>query len=77
MCTFENGATRTRRGFGRVEKRANGRCRAAYTGPDSELYRALMTFGSKDDAIAWLSARRAEIEMQVQVADNGDPIFWG
>ena len=55
---------RARRGFGRVEKRANGRYRAAYTGPDRELYRAPMTFGSKDDAIAWLSARRAEIEMQ-------------
>jgi hypothetical protein len=35
-----------------------------------------MTFGSQDDASAWLSARRAEIEMQVHVADNGDPIFW-
>lgn len=56
---------RVRRGFGRVEKRANGRYRAAYTGPDSQLYRAPMTFGSKDDAIAWLSARRAEIEMEV------------
>ncbi len=57
-------AARTRRGFGRVEQRANGRYRAAYTGPDGELYRAPMTFGSKDDAIAWLSARRAEIEMR-------------
>jgi integrase len=28
-----------------------------------------MTFGSKDDAIAWLSARRAEIEMQVWAPD--------
>ena len=64
----------TRRGFGRVERRANGRYRAAYTGPDRELYRAPMTFGSKDDAIAWLSARRAEIEMQVwapEVAARG------
>jgi len=60
---------RARRGFGRVEKRANGRYRAAYTGPDRELYRAPMTFGSKDDAIAWLSARRAEIEMQVWAPD--------
>ena len=40
----------------------NGRYRAAYTGPDRELYRAPMTFRSKDDAIAWLSARRAEID---------------
>jgi integrase len=65
---------RVRRGFGRVEKRTNGRYRAAYTGPDRELYRAPMTFGSKDDAIAWLSARRAEIEMQVwapEVAARG------
>lgn len=65
---------RTRRGFGRVEKRVNGRYRAAYTGPDRELYRAPMTFRSKDDAIAWLSARRAEIEMQVwapEVAARG------
>jgi len=60
---------RARRGFGRVEKRANGRYRAAYTGPDRGLYRAPMTFGSKDDAIAWLSARRAEIEMQVWAPD--------
>lgn len=59
------GKPRGRRGFGRVEKRSNGRYRAAYTGPDRELYRAPMTFGSKDDAIAWLSARRVEIEMQV------------
>ena len=56
---------RTRRGFGRVEQRANGRYRAAYTGPDKQLYRAPMTFGSKDDAIAWLTARRAEIEIEV------------
>src|SRR5215218_9039071 len=63
-----------RRGFGRIEKRDNGRYRAAYTGPDRELYRAPMTFTSKDDAIAWLSARRAEIEMQVwlpEVAARG------
>ena len=56
---------RARRGFGRVEQRANGRYRAAYTGPDKQLYRAPMTFGSKDDAIAWLTARRAEIEIEV------------
>src|SRR5688500_12112475 len=65
---------RARRGFGRVEKRSNGRYRAAYTGADRELCRAPMTFTSKDDAIAWLSARRAEIEMEVwapEVAARG------
>ncbi|MGZ4499204.1 MAG: maleylpyruvate isomerase N-terminal domain-containing protein, partial [Nocardioidaceae bacterium] len=54
-----------RRGFGRIEKRSSGRYRAAYTGPDAHLYRAPMTFDAKDDAIAWLAARRAEIEMRV------------
>ncbi len=58
-----------RRGFGRVEKRASGRHRAAYTGPDGVLYRAPVTFHSEDDAVAWLSARRAEIEMKVWAPD--------
>ncbi|MCW2850430.1 MAG: tyrosine-type recombinase/integrase [Nocardioides sp.] len=65
---------RSRRGFGRIEKRSNGRFRAGYTGPDRRLYRAPMTFASHDDAIAWLSARRAEIEMEVwapEVAARG------
>ena len=56
---------RTRRGFGRIEKRDNGRYRAAYTGPDGRLYRAPVTFDAKDDAIAWLAARRAEIQLEV------------
>ena len=56
---------RTRRGFGRIERRDNGRYRAAYTGPDGRLYRAPVTFDAKDDAVAWLSARRAEIQMEV------------
>ncbi len=33
-------------------------------GPDGRLYRAPSTFDSKDDAIAWLAARRAEIQLQ-------------
>jgi integrase len=57
--------SRTRRGFGRIEKMRSGRYRAAYTGPDGLLYRAPVTFDARDDAVAWLSARRAEIEMQV------------
>ncbi|MDQ3357802.1 MAG: site-specific integrase [Actinomycetota bacterium] len=56
---------RVRRGFGRLERLRSGRYRAAYTGPDGRLYRAPMTFDTKDDAIAWLSARRAEIGMEV------------
>jgi integrase len=56
---------RSRRGFGRIEKIRSGRYRAAFTGPDGQLYRAPVTFDARDDAVAWLSARRAEIEMQV------------
>lgn len=65
---------RTRRGFGRIERRDNGRYRAAYTGPDGRLYRAPVTFDAQDDAVAWLSARRAEIQMEVwapEVAARG------
>lgn len=61
--------SRTRRGFGRVEKLRSGRYRAGYTGPDGRLYRAPVTFDAKDDAVAWLSARRAEIQMEVWAPD--------
>lgn len=60
---------RSRRGFGRVERVSSGRYRAAYTGPDARLYRAPMTFDAKDDAVAWLSARRAEIVMEIWAPD--------
>ncbi|MBS41605.1 MAG: site-specific integrase [Nocardioides sp.] len=58
-----------RRGFGRIERRESGRYRAAYTGPDGRLYRAPTTFDARDDAVAWLSARRAEIQMEVWAPD--------
>ncbi|MEZ5191102.1 MAG: hypothetical protein R2734_00035 [Nocardioides sp.] len=58
-----------RRGFGRIERRESGRYRAAYTGPDGQLYRAPVTFDAKDDAAAWLAARRAEIQMEVWAPD--------
>jgi integrase len=52
-----------RRSFGRIERRASGRYRAGFTAPDGRLYRAPSTFDTKDDAIAWLAARRAEIQL--------------
>lgn len=58
-------ASSSRRGFGRIEKRESGHYRAAYTGPDGRLYRAPVTFDARDDAVAWLAARRAEIQMEV------------
>src|SRR5665811_340161 len=61
----------TRRSFGRIEKRTSGRYRAAYVGPDGRLYRAPLTFDAKNDATAWLSARRAEIEMDVWAPSCG------
>lgn len=60
---------RARRSFGRVERLPSGNYRAGYTGPDGRLYRAPTTFDAKDDAIAWLSARRAEIQMEVWAPD--------
>ena len=63
-----------RRAFGRLEQLQSGRYRAAYTGPDGQLYRAPSTFDAQDDAVAWLSARRAEITMEVwapEVAARG------
>lgn len=68
MCKLTNDRRRSRRGFGRIEKVASGRYRAGYTGPDGRLCRAPVTFDAKDDATAWLSSRRAEIEMQVWVS---------
>lgn len=56
-----------RRGFGRIEKRPNGRYRAAYLGPDGVLHRASdergrgITFEAKEDAEGWLADRRREI----------------
>lgn len=58
-----------RRGFGRIERRESGRYRAAYTGPDGRLYRAPTTFDAKEDAVAWLANRRAEIQMEVWAPD--------
>lgn len=58
-----------RRGFGRIERRESGRYRAAYTGPDGRLYRAPTTFDAKEDAVAWLANRRAEIQMEIWAPD--------
>lgn len=58
-----------RHGFGRIERRESGRYRAAYTGPDGRLYRAPTTFDAKEDAVAWLANRRAEIQMEVWAPD--------
>ena len=47
--------------FGRIEKRSNGRHRAAYVGPDGELHRAPATFATITEARNWLAERQAEI----------------
>ena len=60
---------RARRSFGRVVRLPSGNYPAGYTGPDDQLYRASTTFDAKDDAIAWLSARRAKIQMEVWAPD--------
>ena len=69
MATLYAGNKGKRRGFGRIELRDSGRYRVGYTAPDGKLYRAPSTFDSKDDAIAWLAARRAEIQLKVWAPD--------
>ena len=54
-----------RRGFGRLRQERSGRWSAAYTGPDLMLHRPTSTFDAKDDAIAWLSAERKLIDLDV------------
>lgn len=72
MARSTTGNKQTRRSFGRVELRPSGRYRAGFTGPDGKLHRAPALFDSKDDAIAWLAARRAEIQLNIWAPDLAD-----
>lgn len=51
-----------RESWGAVRKLPSGRYQASYPGPDGERYAGPMTYSSIDDARAWLSARRVEIQ---------------
>jgi integrase len=51
----------TRRGFGAIRKLPSRRYQASYTGPDIVRHKAPQTFATREDAEAWLAARRAEI----------------
>lgn len=55
----------TRRKFGRLRQFRSGRWKASYTGPDGILYEAPHTFGAKEDAEAWLTDRRREIDREL------------
>ena len=48
-------------GFGTVEKRASGRYRARYVGPDGRRYTAPTMFVTKAEARSWLALRQSEI----------------
>lgn len=55
-----------RRGFGRIRKcQPSGRYQAAYTGPDTRVYKAPKTFAAKVDAEGWLIDRRREIDREL------------
>lgn len=56
---------RERRGFGRIRKLPSKRYQVAYTGPDGIVYTAPTTFGAKEDAEAWLTDRRREIDREL------------
>jgi integrase len=54
-----------RRSFGRLRQFRSGRWKASYTGPDQKLYEAPHTFKARDDAEAWLTDRRREIDREL------------
>jgi hypothetical protein len=54
-----------RRGFGRIRKcQPSGRYQASYIGPDDRLHKAPKTFDAREDAEAWLTDRRREIDRE-------------
>ncbi len=55
----------TRRKFGRLRQFRSGRWKASYTGPNGVLYEAPHTFAFKEDAEAWLTDRRREIDREL------------
>ncbi len=54
--------TRTKRDFGTIRKRSNGRYQAYYMGLDEAFHRAPSTFQAKSDAEAWLAFERRLIQ---------------
>lgn len=54
--------TRSKRDFGTIRKRSNGRWQAYYVGLDQNFHRAPSTFTAKSDAEAWLAAERRLIQ---------------
>lgn len=52
-----------RRGFGRLRKLPSKRWQAAYTGPDTQLHKATVTFEDEDAARGWLANERRLIEL--------------
>jgi len=56
--------TRRKRSFGGLRKLPSGRWQANYTGPDGVLHKATTTFALAQDAEAWLTDRRREIDRE-------------
>lgn len=57
---------RRRRTFGRIRKcQPSGRYQASYVGPDDRLYKAPKTFDAREDAEAWLTDRRREMDREL------------
>lgn len=53
-----------RRSFGRIRRERSGRYSAAYVGPDGVLHRAVVTFETRDAAVAWLALERKLIDLE-------------
>lgn len=64
----KNAPRSSRRSFGRLRQFRSGRWKASYTGPDGKLYEAPHTFAHREDAEAWLTDRRREIDRDLWLA---------
>ncbi len=62
-----------RRQFGRLRKLPSGRWQAAYSGPDTAVYTAPVTFAAKLDAEAWIVDRRREIDREAWSPPGATP----
>ncbi len=67
-----------RRGFGAIRRLPSKRYQAHYVGPDTVKHYAPVTYQTREDAEAWLAARRSEIRSQDWTPPRvGKPLTFG
>ena len=64
MAAKKNNGTREKRSFGSIRKLPSGRFQVRYTGPDGTYVTAHRTYSARQDAEAYLTDRRREIDAE-------------